>query len=434
MLITGGTGTLGAITARHLAATGQARHLLLLSRRGPHAPGADELTADLEAAGAEAVITACDVTSRTDLQAALAAIPADHPLTAVIHTAGTTSDATITTMTTDQIGPVLAPKATAAWHLHELTAGLPLAAFVLFSSAAGQLGAPGQGNYAAANTFLDALATWRHHHGLPATSLAWGQWAQDSGITSALSQQDRTRLTRSGAIPMPTADALAAFDAALRLEQPVATPVTFNWVALHEQGRAGILAPVLRGLIGSRLTRPSADDRSLTARLTSLDESDRAELIAGIVRDLTATVLGQEGPEEIDSGKAFSDLGFTSLTAIEFRNRLSYQTGLKVPISIVYDYPTLSTLAQYLLKSLIPEQPSPERSLLGQLDAVEKMLPELSGEKSKRTEVIGRLQSILHKLNQPDETYEEIESTGTDLQEATDQELFDVLDGELGIS
>jgi acyl carrier protein len=214
----------------------------------------------------------------------------------------------------------------------------------------------------------------------------------------------------------------------------VATPVTFNWVALHEQGRAGILAPVLRGLIRSQLTRPPADDRSLAARLTSLDESGRAELIASIVRDLTVTVLGQEGPEEIDSEKAFSDLGFTSLTAVEFRNRLNYQTGLKLPVSIVYDYPTLSALAQYLLKSLIPEQPSPERSLLIQLDAVEKILPELSGKKGKQTEIIGRLQSILHRLNQPGDAYGEIESNGTDLNGATDQELFDALDSELGIS
>ena len=220
VLITGGTGTLGAIIARHLAATGQARHLLLLSRHGPDAPGAGQLTADLEAAGAEAVITACDVTSRRALKQALAAIPAGHPLTAVIHTAGTTSDATITTMTTGQIDPVMAPKATAAWHLHQLTENTPLAAFVLFSSAAGQLGAPGQGNYAAANTFLDALATWRHHHGLPAVSLAWGQWAQDSGITAALTEQDRTRLARNGITPMPTPTALAALDTALTTTRP----------------------------------------------------------------------------------------------------------------------------------------------------------------------------------------------------------------------
>jgi acyl carrier protein len=152
------------------------------------------------------------------------------------------------------------------------------------------------------------------------------------------------------------------------------------------------------------------------------------------VRDLTVAVLGQEGPEEVDSEKAFSDLGFTSLTAVEFRNQLNSQTGLRLPVSIVYDYPTPSVLAQYLLKSLIPEQPSPERFLLTQLDTVEKILPELSEEKSKRTEIIGRLQAILHKLNQPDDAYEEIGSTGTDLQEATDQELFDVLDSELGIS
>ena len=434
VLITGGTGTLGAIIARHLAATGQARHLLLLSRRGPDAPGAAELSEDLETAGAETVITACDVASRTDLETALAAIPQDHPLTAVIHTAGTTSDATITTMTTGQIDPVMAPKATAAWHLHELTAGLPLAAFVLFSSAAGQLGAPGQGNYAAANTFLDALATWRHHHGLPAVSLAWGLWAQDSGITAALTERDRARLTRNGATPLPTADALAAYETALGLAQPVIAPVMFNWVALHEHARAGILAPVLRGLIRTQVTRPSADDRSLATRLAALDESGRVELIAAIVRDVTATALGQEGPEEVDSEKAFSDLGFTSLTAVEFRNQLNSQTGLRLSVSIVYDYPTPSILTQYLLKSLIPEQPSPERFLLTQLDTVEKILPELSEEKSKRTEIIGRLRAILHKLSQLDDTYEEIGSTGTDLQEATDQELFDVLDSELGIS
>ena len=191
MLITGGTGTLGAIIARHLAVTGQARHFLLLSRRGPAAPGAPQLAEDLAAAGAETVITACDVSSRRALAKALAAVPAGHPLTAVIHTAGTTSDATITTMDPGQVGPVLAPKADAAWHLHQLTKDTPLAAFVLFSSAAGQLGSPGQGNYAAANTFLDALASWRQARGLPAVSLAWGLWAQDSGITATLAGQDR---------------------------------------------------------------------------------------------------------------------------------------------------------------------------------------------------------------------------------------------------
>jgi NAD(P)-dependent dehydrogenase (short-subunit alcohol dehydrogenase family) len=433
VLITGGTGTLGAIIARHLATTGQARHFLLLSRRGPDALGADELAADLTVAGAEVVITACDVTSRPALARALAAISPDHPLTAVIHTAGTTSDATITTMTEDQVSPVLAPKTDAAWHLHQLTADLPLAAFVLFSSATGQLGAPGQGNYAAANTFLDALATWRQAHGLPATSLAWGLWAEDSAFTATLTQQDRARLTRNGVTPMPTVDTLVAFDAALRLEQPVLTPVTFNWVALHEQARAGILAPVLRGLIRTQVTHLSAHDRSLAARLTSLDESGRAGLITSMVRDLTVMVLGQEKPEQVDLEKAFSDLGFNSLTAVEFRNRLIYQTQLSLPASIIYDYPTPNALAQHLLKSLMPEPPSPERSLLTHLDVVEKMLPELSGEKGNKTEIIGRLKSILHRLNQPDHAYEENEDIGTDLHEATDQELFDTLDSELEI-
>ena len=213
VLITGGTGTLGAALARHLAATGQARHLLLLSRRGPAAPGADELTADLEAAGAKTVITGCDVTSRPDLARVLAAIPADHPLTAIIHTAGTTSDATITTMTPDQIDHVLAPKATAAWHLHQLTAHLPLAAFVLFSSAAGQLGSPGQGNYAAANTFLDALATWRHPTATPPYPSPG-----DTGPRTAPSPP------RSPPRTAPASPATALFPCPPRMPSPPTTP------------------------------------------------------------------------------------------------------------------------------------------------------------------------------------------------------------------
>ena len=351
VLITGGTGTLGAIIARHLAATGQARHLLLLSRHGPHAPGADELTADLAAAGAETVITACDVSSRRALAKALAAIPAAHPLTGVIHTAGTTSDATITTMTRDQIDHVLAPKATAAWHLHQLTKDTPLAAFVLFSAAAGQLGNPGQGNYAAANTFLDALATWRHHHGLPAQSLAWGLWAQASGITSALTQQDRARLARNGIIPMSTHTALAALDTALTTtDRPVLIPATFSTTALRSQADNSLL-PLLRGLAparpgSSRATTP------LRRQLTGRAPDERHQILLGTVRTHAAMILGHGTPDPVHPDRGFLDLGFDSLTAVELRNRLNTATGLRLPATLIFDYPTASTLARFLQDEL----------------------------------------------------------------------------------
>ena len=348
VLITGGTGTLGAALARHLAATGQARHLLLLSRRGPAAPGADELTADLAAAGAEAVITACDVTSRPDLARALDAIPADRPLTAVIHTAGTTGDATITTMTKDQIGPVLAPKAAAAWHLHQLTAGLPLAAFVLFSSAAGQLGALGQGNYAAANSFLDALATWRQARGLPAQSLAWGLWAQDSGITGALADQDRARLARNGITPMPTPAALAAFDTALTTARPLLIPATFSSVAL-------------RRLMGGP-SRAENEVRSangqLPSELSRKPEAEQLRIVLEAVRNNVAAVIGHESGQAFDSDRTFQDLGFDSLSAVEFRNRLTTATGLRLPATLTFDHPTATALSLHLV-ALMRENSDP---------------------------------------------------------------------------
>ena len=373
VLITGGTGTLGAIVARHLAATGQARHFLLLSRRGFGAPGADELVADLEAAGASAIVTGCDVTSRPALARALAAIPADHPLTAVIHTAGITSDATITSMTRDQIGLVLAPKATAAWHLHQLTKDIPLAVFVLFSAAAGQLGNPGQGNYAAANTFLDALATWRQARGLPAQSLAWGLWAQDSGITSALTQQDRARLARNGITSMPTPTALAALDTALTTTgRPVLIPATFSTAALRGQADNSLL-PLLRGLVPAR-PGSSRAATPLRRQLTGRTPDERRQILLDTVRTHAAAVLGHDTPDPIHPDRGFLDLGFDSLTAVELRNRLTTATGLRLPATLIFDHPSATALARYLRDQLDgtrrPAIPAPAAPALGGDDLI----------------------------------------------------------------
>ncbi|MFH9138977.1 SDR family NAD(P)-dependent oxidoreductase, partial [Streptomyces sp. NPDC017524] len=214
VLITGGTGTLATLLARHLTTHHHIRHLHLISRQGPHHPHATTLRQELLDLGATTVtITACDTSDPQALTHTLTTIPTDHPLTAVIHTAGTLDDATLTALTPHQLHTVLQTKADSAHHLHHHTRHLDLAAFVLYSSVAGHLGSPGQANYAAANTFLDALATHRHTHHQPATSLAWGLWAQASTMTAHLTDHDLARMNRTAIRPLTNTHALQLFDA-----------------------------------------------------------------------------------------------------------------------------------------------------------------------------------------------------------------------------
>ncbi|WP_197362276.1 beta-ketoacyl reductase, partial [Streptomyces clavuligerus] len=220
VLVTGGTGLLGSLVARHLVTRHGVRHLLLVGRRGPAAPGAAELTAELTALGAHTTVAACDVSDRAALAALLTTLPEAHPLTAVVHTAGTLDDGVISSLTPERMDTVLRPKADAALHLHHLTQDLPLSAFVLFSSAAGTFGGPGQANYAAANAFLDALAQRRSADGLPAHSLAWTLWEQRSALTERLDDADTRRLARSGMPALTTAQGLTLFDAALTTDEP----------------------------------------------------------------------------------------------------------------------------------------------------------------------------------------------------------------------
>ncbi|RNG38753.1 type I polyketide synthase, partial [Streptomyces botrytidirepellens] len=248
VLVTGASGTLGGLVARHLAAEHGVRRLLLVSRRGDQAPGAAELTADVAELGAEARWAACDVADRDALAATLAAVPAEHPLTAVVHTAGVLDDGVIGSLTPERVAHVMRPKVDAAWNLHELTADLDLTAFVLFSSASGVFGTPGQGNYAAANAFLDALATCRRAEGLPAVSLAWGPWA-GAGMAGGLDEADIARMRRAGLPPLTPAEGLALLDAALATGEVTPAPMRVDAVALRAQAAAGTLAPVLRGLV-----------------------------------------------------------------------------------------------------------------------------------------------------------------------------------------
>ncbi|NEB80175.1 SDR family NAD(P)-dependent oxidoreductase, partial [Streptomyces sp. SID14478] len=353
VLITGGTGGLGAMLARHLVERHQVRRLLLTGRRGPAAPAAAALREELTAAGAEIEIVACDVTSRESVAALLAAVEPEHPLTAVIHCAGVLDDGVVEALTEDRVDAVLAPKVRGAWHLHELTSHLGLSAFVLFSSVASVLGTAGQANYAAANAFLNALAETRHAQGLAATSLCWGLWAERSAMVADLSDTDVVRLQRQGVLPLSSREGLALFDAALAREQPVLVPAR-----LHHGAHPA--SPLLRALSG---THPGPGDpgnreepigTGLARQLGTLAPAEAAAVLLDAVRTQTALVLGHADTGRISAAAPFKKQGIDSLTALELRNRLAALTGMKLPATLVYDHPNPSALAQFLTARISP--------------------------------------------------------------------------------
>ncbi|MFE2178993.1 SDR family NAD(P)-dependent oxidoreductase, partial [Kitasatospora sp. NPDC059462] len=356
--------------ARHLVVGHGVRRLLLVSRRGELAPGAVEFETELAALGAEVTTTACDVADRDALAALLAAVPAEHPLTGVVHAAGVVEDGIVTALTPERIDRVFRPKVDAALHLDELTRDAELSAFVLFSSAAGVLGSAGQGNYAAANAFLDALAQQRRAAGLPAVSTAWGLWAQDSTLSGELSEADRRRISRSGMTAIETADGLALFDAALRTAEPVVVPTRLEYAALAAQARSGSLPPLLSALVRTPVRRTTAGaataapGSSLAQRLAGRSEAEQFDLVQSLVREQAATVLGHESAATVAVDRQFRDLGFDSLTAVELRNALNAACGVRLPATLVFDHPTPEALARYLLAELVGSSTA-ERELAG---------------------------------------------------------------------
>ncbi|MFI7505137.1 SDR family NAD(P)-dependent oxidoreductase [Streptomyces sp. NPDC049687] len=358
VLLTGGTGALGAALARHLVTTYGIRHLLLVGRRGPDAPGAGELVDSLGELGATVRVEACDVADRDALAAVLATISATRPLRAVVHLSGVLADAVITDLTPDRLATVLDAKAKAAWHLHELTAGTDLDAFVLFSSVSGVIGNPGQGNYAAANAFLDALAAHRRDLGLPATSLAWGLWAE-GGITGHLGAEDLARMARGGMIPLTEDDGLALFDAAHRTGEHLLVPARFDAKALGDLAVRGALPPLLGGLVRRRPgnRRPgaaaAAEPGSFAARLAALPTAEQDRALLDFVRTQVALVLGYADSSVIEDRQTFTALGLDSLTAVELRNSLSTASGARLPATLVFDYPTPDALAAHLRIELL---------------------------------------------------------------------------------
>jgi NADPH:quinone reductase-like Zn-dependent oxidoreductase/NADP-dependent 3-hydroxy acid dehydrogenase YdfG len=352
-LITGGTGTLGGLVARHLVAEHGVRNLVLTSRQGAAAPSTADLVADLTAMGADVRVAACDVADRDALADLLAGV--EPPLTAVVHAAGVLDDGVVGSLSPERLAAVVRPKADAAWHLHELTRGVNLAAFVLFSSAAGTFGGPGQGNYAAANTALDALAEYRRSVRLPAVSIAWGPWAAESTMTGALGGGDRARISRSGIRPLESTEALALLDAACRTGSGALVAIRLDTAALVRQ--ADRLPAVLSGLV-----RPPARVRhtgaaALLKRLAGLAGDQQRRAVLDVVRGHAAAVLGHTRASAVDSSRGFLDAGFDSLTAVELRNRLRDASGLRLAATVVFDHPTPDALARHILEELmVPAQ------------------------------------------------------------------------------
>ncbi|WP_345619828.1 type I polyketide synthase, partial [Streptomyces ziwulingensis] len=366
VLLTGATGALGARLARHLVTGHGARNLLLVSRRGRQAEGACELAAELRALGARVTIAACDVADRAQVAGLLAGVAEDSPLTAVVHAAGALADGVVSSMTPDQLATVLRPKVDAAWNLYTQTKDLGLSAFVLYSSAAGLLGGAGQANYAAANTFLDALAHHARRQGVPAVSLAWGLWGDADGMTGHLGEDDRRRLARGGLAPLSDAEALRLLDCAVHLDRAVLAPVRWDTAALREQGES--MPALLRDLVRVTVRRGAAHGGTaggadgdsgpsgLVRRLSALTGAERRGALVDLVRAETSAVLGHTDRQAVGPDRAFKELGFDSLTAVELRNRLGAATGLRLPAALVFDHPTAVAVASYLHSVLFPRE------------------------------------------------------------------------------
>ncbi|GAA1954813.1 hypothetical protein GCM10009754_25500 [Amycolatopsis minnesotensis] len=425
-LITGGTGALGANVARWLARTGVDR-LVLTSRSGPAAPGAADLVRELTELGAEVSVVACDAADRAQLAAVLDAVPADCPLTTVVHTAAVLDDGLIDTLNVKQMEQVLRVKAEAAKNLHELTEGLPLENFVLFSSVAGTFGSSGHGNYAPGNAFLDALARQRRQSGLPGISIAWGHWA-GHGLGDETVEQ---RLHRRGLPSMAPEAALVALQRALENEDPFVVIADVDWARFAASRTGSGLGSLLTGLPGVRPGTAEDDDAengpSFRDRMAGLPPAEREEAALAMVRAQVADVLGYEDVAEVSRVRAFRELGFDSLAAVELRNRLGAVVDRTLPATVVFDHPTPVALAKWLLGELAIEPPG-AKALLGELDRLAASLSDVDLAAEERDRLLGRLRTMTAAAGAG--TGGAVEG----LDGATDDELFDLVDNDLGVS
>ncbi|WP_461038661.1 SDR family NAD(P)-dependent oxidoreductase, partial [Streptomyces mayteni] len=449
VLVTGGTGVLGRQVARRLVTDHGVRSLVLTSRRGLGAPGAREIADELMGLGARVRVVPCDVAQREGAAAALAAVPEEFPLCAVVHAAGVLSDGVLTSLSRERFESVLRPKVDAAWHLHELTRDLDLSAFVLFSSAAGTLGSAGQSNYAAANAFLDALARVRRVHGLAGVSLAWGLWEESSEMTGDLGERDRARLRRSGLGALSSEEGMALFDVAWRGEGPAVVPLRLEVSALRRTAaEGGPVPPLFAALVepsgrpvaamavatGESAAASEAGGDGWSSRLAGLSIEEQQEEVLRLVRAEATTVLGHGTEQQVPVDRAFRELGFDSLTAVELRNRLNARTGLRLPATLVFDHPTPAALAEHMHTSLVPEAADPTTALLAELQRLDIAFDQLIGDVDQgRVRVAEQLEAMFKRWSaRPVGADEAPAGLEGEFEDASTADLFDFIDNRLG--
>uniref|UniRef100_UPI0018912F6F type I polyketide synthase n=1 Tax=Catenulispora pinisilvae TaxID=2705253 RepID=UPI0018912F6F len=445
VLITGGTGMIGGKVARHLAAGGRAGELLLTGRSGPAATGVPALAAALAESGAAVNVVSCDAADRRALAELLAAVP----VTGVYHSTGVLDDGVVAALTPERVDTVMRPKADGAWNLHDLTADRDLDAFVLFSSAAASFGGAGQANYAAANAFLDGLAAHRQSSGLPATALAWGLWADASAMTGHLDTGDTSRINRGGIAAMTADEGLALMDAALIRDEPLLLPALLDVQGVRARAGRGEEVPVLwRGLVGGAARRTAATGgpaagpggsggASLEQRLAAMSPAEQDRFLLDLVQAHVAAVLGYASADAVRPDQTFREIGFDSLTAVDLRNRINAAAGTRLPSTLVFDYPTPTALAGHLRSKLVKQEPG-HAPVLRELDGLEAALAVMAGaepEGEGRMRVLMRLEAIVQGLRtaNTEATAGAVAAGVEEIGDATDDDLFDLIDNELGL-
>ncbi|TDD30903.1 SDR family NAD(P)-dependent oxidoreductase, partial [Actinomadura sp. KC06] len=446
VLVTGGTGGIGAHVARWLA-RGGAGHIVLTSRRGPSAEGAAELEAELAALGARVTIAACDVADRDAVRELLDALDApaapagnDHPLTAVVHAAGVLGDGkALADLPVEEFAEIGRAKIAGARHLDELLGDRPLDAFVLFSSGAAAWGGAGQSAYGAANAYLDALAHRRRARGLTATAVAWGAW--DAGMVDTEVGAASRRL---GLAAMEPGAAIGVLQRALDHDESHLVVADIDWTRFaaaytltRRRPLLDDLPEVRQALDGDAEAAPSgADDQA--ARLAAMSEAERGRALRDLVRAHVAAVLGHDDAAALEPGRAFTDLGLDSVAAVELRSRLSAATGRRLPATLAFDHASPAALAAHLTDLLRPDggaggDAPGDRPIGAELDRLEEALAALPAEEAERGRLAARLQSMAARLTEPAGA-RDAAAVADRLEHASADDIFDFIDKDLGMA
>jgi short-subunit dehydrogenase/acyl carrier protein len=428
VLVSGGSDGLGALVSAHVVEEHGARHLLFACASAEEVTAAAELKERLAAVGCEVRIESCDPADREQLRALLASIDPTHPLSTVIHAARVLDDGVLGSLDSKRLERTMRPKVDAAWNLHELTGGMELSGFLLFSSAVSILGGPAQANYAAANAFLDGLAAHRHDHGLPATSLAWGL----VGTGEELDETVRARMASAGLAAIEPARALELFDLARGAKEAVLAPIALDAPGLRAQARDGLLPAVMRGLVPGAARR-AREQGSLVARLAGVPSDQHPAIVEELVRGQVAAILGHSSSSDVELDRPFLDLGFDSLAAVTLRNRLGAATGLRLPSTLAFDHPSPAAVAAYLTAEVAAAggAKTPEAEVEEALAGLEASLAAVGDERGARERIGMRLRAALAGLSGVAEEAGEADETSEDLAALSHDEVFALIDEEV---